>query len=97
MTSSDDAGASLSLDEKISLLSGEGWWHSASVPGVPQLVLSDGPHGVGSAAVGEFPGAGGRSRRRSHFRRRRRSHPAGIGTWRGSRAPGSRRRLAGSA
>ena len=38
MTSSDDPGAHLSIDERISLLSGEGYWHSASVP---QLVSEE--------------------------------------------------------
>jgi beta-glucosidase len=59
MTAPDDARARLSIDERISLLSGEGYWRTAKVPGVPQLVLSDGPHGVGSAAVAEVLAADG--------------------------------------
>ncbi|WAP53206.1 glycoside hydrolase family 3 C-terminal domain-containing protein [Arthrobacter sp. ATA002] len=38
----------LSLAEKLELLSGAGFWETASLPahGIPALVLSDGPHGV---------------------------------------------------
>lgn len=33
-------------DEKIRMLSGADFWHTAEVDGVPQLMLSDGPHGL---------------------------------------------------
>ena len=53
MERSDDIGARLTVDEKISLLSGEGYWHTASAPGVPQLLVSDGPHGVAGHSAAE--------------------------------------------
>ena len=53
MTSSDHTTPELSIDEKVALLSGDGYWHTANLPDVPRIVLSDGPHGVGSAAIGE--------------------------------------------
>jgi beta-glucosidase len=36
----------LTLAEKASLTSGANFWHTTSVPGVPSILLSDGPHGV---------------------------------------------------
>ncbi|MEW9870738.1 glycoside hydrolase family 3 C-terminal domain-containing protein [Arthrobacter sp. HS15c] len=36
----------LSLEEKAALLSGRDFWSTPSVPGVPSMVLTDGPHGV---------------------------------------------------
>ncbi len=39
------AGA-LSLEQKASLTSGHGFWHTTSAPGVPAILLTDGPHGV---------------------------------------------------
>ena len=59
MTVPNGARARLSIEEKIALLSGEGYWRTANVPGLPQLVLSDGPHGVGSAAAAEVLAAEG--------------------------------------
>jgi beta-glucosidase-like glycosyl hydrolase len=40
--------AGLTLEQKVSLLSGESLWTTKAVPeaGVPALVLADGPHGV---------------------------------------------------
>ncbi|SKB39730.1 beta-glucosidase [Arthrobacter sp. 49Tsu3.1M3] len=37
---------SLSLKEKAALLSGRDFWSAAPVPGVPSIVMVDGPHGV---------------------------------------------------
>ena len=53
MTNSPDPVSHLSVDEKIALLSGEGYWHTATVPGVPQLLVSDGPHGVAGHSAAE--------------------------------------------
>ncbi|MBP2266329.1 beta-glucosidase [Pseudarthrobacter sp. PvP004] len=36
----------LELEEKAALLSGRDFWSTAEVPGVPSMVLADGPHGV---------------------------------------------------
>jgi beta-glucosidase len=36
----------LSLAEKASLLSGQDFWSTAPAPGVPPIVMVDGPHGV---------------------------------------------------
>ncbi len=43
-----DLIARLSVDEKISLVSGEGYWHTRGIErlGIPALHLTDGPHGV---------------------------------------------------
>ncbi len=40
--------AKMSIDEKISLVSGEGYWHTRSIPrlDLPSIHLTDGPHGV---------------------------------------------------
>lgn len=45
MNHSDGIGSHLSIDEKISLLSAEGLWHTASVQGVPGLQVSYGRTG----------------------------------------------------
>ena len=48
-TAASAAGQSvqnLSLHEKASLLSGRDFWSTAPVPGVPAIVMVDGPHGV---------------------------------------------------
>jgi beta-glucosidase len=44
----DDVVRQLSTPEKIALLSGDGPWSAGGVPrlGLPQVVLTDGPHGV---------------------------------------------------
>src|SRR5689334_22691318 len=38
----------LSLEEKVSLLSGADFWHTAALEahGIPSIMLTDGPHGV---------------------------------------------------
>jgi beta-glucosidase len=36
----------LTLEEKASLTSGASFWHTTSAPGVPSILLTDGPHGV---------------------------------------------------
>ncbi|MDR6438697.1 beta-glucosidase [Paenarthrobacter nicotinovorans] len=41
-----DAVADLNLEAKATLLSGRDFWSTASVSGVPSMVLTDGPHGV---------------------------------------------------
>jgi beta-glucosidase len=53
----------LTLEEKVSLLAGEDWWHVNAIDrlGIPQLKVSDGPAGVrgahmsGGAASASFP------------------------------------------
>ncbi|MET0725806.1 MAG: glycoside hydrolase family 3 C-terminal domain-containing protein, partial [Leifsonia sp.] len=45
-TSVDDALAALTLEQKASLTSGADFWSTKSAPGVPSIVLTDGPHGV---------------------------------------------------
>ncbi len=44
----EDVLEKLNIDEKIALLSGTDFWHTASVPrlGVPAIRVSDGPNGV---------------------------------------------------
>ncbi|MDU0328448.1 glycoside hydrolase family 3 C-terminal domain-containing protein [Microbacterium sp. KSW2-21] len=38
--------ASLTLEQKAALLTGGGFWSTAAAPGLDEIVLSDGPHGV---------------------------------------------------
>lgn len=38
--------AALTLQQKASLTSGEGFWRTKAAPGVPSIMLTDGPHGV---------------------------------------------------
>ena len=38
--------ATLSLDDRIRLLSGKDVWHSEDAPGAPSVMLTDGPHGL---------------------------------------------------
>ncbi|ORY58868.1 glycoside hydrolase superfamily [Pseudomassariella vexata] len=50
----------LTLDEKISLLAGEDFWHTVPVPrlGIPSIRLSDGPNGIrGTRFFGSVPSA----------------------------------------
>jgi len=44
----EDVLDKLNIDEKVALLSGTDFWHTASVPrlGVPAVRVSDGPNGV---------------------------------------------------
>lgn len=36
----------LSLEQKIALCSGEDFWHTKKMPDIPQLLMTDGPHGL---------------------------------------------------
>ncbi|KAL4790899.1 beta-glucosidase J [Aspergillus venezuelensis] len=50
----------LSLDEKVALLSGTDFWHTASVPdhGIPSIHISDGPNGIrGTKVFNDVPAA----------------------------------------
>jgi beta-glucosidase len=38
--------AALTLEQKASLTSGKGFWETKEAPGVPSIMLTDGPHGV---------------------------------------------------
>ena len=53
----DELVAALTVDEKVSLLAGTDWWHTATVPrlGIPPLKMSDGPAGVRGAHVSGGP------------------------------------------
>ena len=42
----DPVVAALTLEEKASLTSGAGFWETTAAPGVPSIMLTDGPHGV---------------------------------------------------
>lgn len=46
----------LSVEEKAALTSGSDFWHTTAATGVPQIMMTDGPHGVRKQS-GE-PGAG---------------------------------------
>ena len=47
----------MELDEQIALLSGDGMWHTETVPGLGSAMLSDGPHGLrAQEAAGEHLG-----------------------------------------
>lgn len=37
---------SMTLEEKIQLLSGDDFWHTKSVKGIPSIMMTDGPHGL---------------------------------------------------
>ena len=36
----------LTLEQKIDLCEGKDFWHSKEMPGVPQIMMTDGPHGL---------------------------------------------------
>ena len=57
MRSVDELVAELTLEEKVSLLAGTDWWHTAAVDrlGIPALKMSDGPAGVRGAHVSGGP------------------------------------------
>lgn len=42
----DQSLAGLSLAEKVALTSGRDFWTTKGVPGIPSIMLTDGPHGV---------------------------------------------------
>jgi beta-glucosidase len=46
----------LTVAEKAALTSGSNFWHTTAVTGVPQIMVTDGPHGV--RKQGSDPGAG---------------------------------------
>ncbi|MBP2328984.1 beta-glucosidase [Kibdelosporangium banguiense] len=49
----------LALDEKISLISGADFWHTASAGAVPAIMMTDGPHGLRrQAGPGDHLGIG---------------------------------------
>ena len=58
-----DLLARMTLEEKVSLLSGAGWMESVAVPrlGIPSIRMADGPMGIrswlGSSAITSAPGA----------------------------------------
>lgn len=43
---SAEKGLKLSLEEKIALCSGADFWHTKEMPGVPTMMMCDGPHGL---------------------------------------------------
>ena len=45
------AVAALTLEQKASLTSGAGFWTTTEAPGVPSIMLTDGPHGVRKQAT----------------------------------------------
>jgi beta-glucosidase len=51
----DDLVAALTLDEKVLLLEGTDFWHTHAIErlGIPSLTITDGPHGVRRARVGD--------------------------------------------
>ncbi|BDH56749.1 hypothetical protein [Tsukamurella sp. PLM1] len=44
--SPESIAADLPLEDRARLLTGADFWTTAAVPGVPSIVLTDGPHGV---------------------------------------------------
>ncbi len=50
-TDAQTAVAALTLEQKASLTSGAGFWTTKAVPGVPSIMLTDGPHGVRKQAT----------------------------------------------
>ncbi|WP_218602366.1 glycoside hydrolase family 3 N-terminal domain-containing protein [Pseudonocardia abyssalis] len=50
----------LTVDQKAALCLGADFWHTAAVPGVPSILVSDGPHGLRvQPGAGDHAGIGG--------------------------------------
>jgi beta-glucosidase len=43
----------LSVEEKAALVVGSGFWHTAAVPGIRSIMVSDGPHGLRKQEMGD--------------------------------------------
>jgi beta-glucosidase len=45
--------AVLTLEEKATLVVGSGFWHTAAVPGIRSIMVTDGPHGLRKQEIGD--------------------------------------------